>query len=82
MQQPSGCNAYWAPRLAPSPIRLAKHEPSAACDLSAGHACATNPIAIVVPCHRIVGSDGSLHGYGGGLMKRYLLQLEGVLLNV
>jgi methylated-DNA-[protein]-cysteine S-methyltransferase len=48
---------------------------------AAGHACATNPIAIVVPCHRVLGSDGSLHGYGGGLdMKRYLLQLEGVLL--
>ena len=50
---------------------------------AAGHACATNPIAIVVPCHRIVGSDGSLHGYGGGLdMKRYLLRLEGVLLGM
>jgi methylated-DNA-[protein]-cysteine S-methyltransferase len=50
---------------------------------AAGHACATNPIAIVVPCHRVVGSDGSLHGYGGGLpMKRFLLQLEGALLDV
>lgn len=37
-----------------------------------------NPIAIVVPCHRIVGKDGSLTGYGGGLeRKRYLLELEG-----
>jgi methylated-DNA-[protein]-cysteine S-methyltransferase len=50
---------------------------------AAGHACATNPIAIVVPCHRVLGSDGSLHGYGGGLdMKRYLLRLEGALLDV
>ncbi|HLF72457.1 MAG TPA: methylated-DNA--[protein]-cysteine S-methyltransferase [Dehalococcoidia bacterium] len=45
---------------------------------AAGHACATNPIALVLPCHRVVGSDGSLHGFGGGLdMKAYLLRLEG-----
>ena len=37
-----------------------------------------NRIAIIVPCHRVVGSDGSLTGYGGGLWrKRYLLDLEG-----
>jgi len=36
-----------------------------------------NPIPIIVPCHRVIGSDGSLIGYGGGLqMKRYLLELE------
>lgn len=36
-----------------------------------------NPVAIVVPCHRVVGSDGQLTGYGGGLWrKRYLLDLE------
>lgn len=36
-----------------------------------------NPIAIVVPCHRVIGSDGSLTGYGGGLpIKRQLLELE------
>jgi methylated-DNA-[protein]-cysteine S-methyltransferase len=40
---------------------------------------ARNPLAILVPCHRVVGSDLSLHGYGGGLpMKRRLLELEGV----
>ena len=39
-----------------------------------------NPIAIVVPCHRVIASDGSLCGYGGGLeTKRKLLQLEGAL---
>ena len=39
-----------------------------------------NPIAIVVPCHRVIASDGSLCGYGGGLeIKRKLLQLEGAL---
>lgn len=38
-----------------------------------------NPIPIIVPCHRVIGSDGSLIGYGGGLpMKRYLLELEKV----
>jgi len=37
-----------------------------------------NPIAIVVPCHRVIASDGSLCGYGGGLdIKRKLLELEG-----
>jgi methylated-DNA-[protein]-cysteine S-methyltransferase len=42
-----------------------------------GHANGTNPIAIVVPCHRVVGSDGSLTGYGGGLeRKRWLLEHE------
>jgi len=39
-----------------------------------------NPIAIVVPCHRVIASDGSLCGYGGGLdIKRKLLELEGAL---
>jgi methylated-DNA-[protein]-cysteine S-methyltransferase len=46
-----------------------------------GQANGANPVAIVVPCHRVVGSDGSLVGYAGGLpMKRALLRLEGVLL--
>jgi methylated-DNA-[protein]-cysteine S-methyltransferase len=42
-----------------------------------GLANGKNPVSIVVPCHRVVGSDGSLTGYGGGLeRKRYLLELE------
>jgi methylated-DNA-[protein]-cysteine S-methyltransferase len=42
-----------------------------------GRANGRNPIAIVVPCHRVIGSDGSLTGYGGGLdLKRALLTLE------
>jgi methylated-DNA-[protein]-cysteine S-methyltransferase len=42
-----------------------------------GMANHNNPVAIVVPCHRVVGWDGSLTGYGGGLpLKRYLLDLE------
>ena len=46
-----------------------------------GSANGRNPISIVVPCHRVIGADGSLTGYGGGLdRKRYLLDLEsGVL---
>ena len=36
-----------------------------------------NPISIIIPCHRVIGADGSLTGYGGGLdNKRYLLELE------
>ncbi len=43
-----------------------------------GAAVGRNPLSIVVPCHRVVGSDGSLTGYAGGLeRKRALLQLEG-----
>ncbi|MEO4049185.1 methylated-DNA--[protein]-cysteine S-methyltransferase [Pseudomonas sp. CAU 1711] len=45
-----------------------------------GRANAVNPIAIIVPCHRIIGADGSLTGYAGGLRrKQALLELEGVL---
>lgn len=45
-----------------------------------GAANGRNPIPIVVPCHRVIGADGSLTGFGGGLsIKRYLLELEGSL---
>jgi len=44
---------------------------------AAGQAMAKNRVAIVVPCHRVIGSDGGLHGYGGGLeQKARLLELE------
>lgn len=44
-----------------------------------GTAQATNPFPIVIPCHRVIRSDGTLGGYGGGLeMKRMLLEREGV----
>lgn len=47
---------------------------------AAGTACGSNPIPLVVPCHRVLRSGGALGGYGGGLpMKRALLELEGVL---
>jgi len=45
-----------------------------------GRANATNPIALVVPCHRVIGTDGTLTGYAGGIaIKRRLLELEGAL---
>ena len=44
-----------------------------------GHANGSNPISVVVPCHRLIGANGSLIKYGGGLQrKRWLLQHEGV----
>jgi methylated-DNA-[protein]-cysteine S-methyltransferase len=47
-----------------------------------GAANGRNPLPIVIPCHRVIGSDGSLTGFGGGLeTKLFLLQLEGVKLD-
>ena len=44
-----------------------------------GAANGANPVAIIVPCHRVIGSDGTLTGYGGGLpTKAWLLSLEGI----
>ena len=44
-----------------------------------GHANGSNPISVVLPCHRLIGADGSLVKYGGGLKrKRWLLRHEGV----
>ena len=46
-----------------------------------GLANGANPVSIVVPCHRVIGSDGALTGFGGGLhRKRWLLEHEGVAL--
>jgi O-6-methylguanine DNA methyltransferase len=45
-----------------------------------GAANGANPVPIVVPCHRVIGSSGKLTGYGGGLpLKKRLLELEGTL---
>jgi methylated-DNA-[protein]-cysteine S-methyltransferase len=46
-----------------------------------GAANGANPLPIVLPCHRVIGADGSLTGFGGGLhVKRFLLEHEGALL--
>jgi methylated-DNA-[protein]-cysteine S-methyltransferase len=46
-----------------------------------GHANGSNPISVVLPCHRLIGANGSLVKYGGGLeRKRWLLEHEGVVL--
>jgi O-6-methylguanine DNA methyltransferase len=56
-------------------IALRTGRPKAA--RAVGRAMATNPLPLVLPCHRIVGSDGSLTGYGGGIpLKKQLLQME------
>lgn len=64
--------------------RSYKDQAIAVGDLKAIRAVASangqNPIAIIIPCHRVIGSDGSLTGYAGGLeRKRKLLELEGAL---
>jgi len=44
-----------------------------------GGAVGHNNISLIIPCHRVIGADGSLTGYGGGIdRKRYLLELEGL----
>ena len=44
---------------------------------AAGGANHHNPVSIIIPCHRVIGADGSLTGYGGGMeRKRFLLELE------
>jgi methylated-DNA-[protein]-cysteine S-methyltransferase len=56
---------------------LARRSGNASAVRAAGAATGRNPISLVIPCHRVVGSDGSLTGYAGGLeRKRRLLALE------
>jgi len=48
-----------------------------------GRANATNPMPLVIPCHRLIGTDGKLHGYGGGeglKTKEWLLKMEGAVI--
>lgn len=59
--------------------QLAERLPHKTSARAIGRANALNPISIIVPCHRIIGADGSLTGYAGGLArKQALLALEGV----
>ena len=56
---------------------LARRAGSPGAARAAGAACGSNPIAVVIPCHRAVGANGSLTGYGGGMeRKRWLLRHE------
>lgn len=56
---------------------IAKQTGNAKASRAVGMANHNNPIAIVVPCHRVIGANGSLTGYGGGLpIKQQLLELE------
>jgi methylated-DNA-[protein]-cysteine S-methyltransferase len=58
--------------------RLARRVSNAAAVRAVGAANGRNPIPIIVPCHRVIGSDGSLTGFGGGLArKQWLLNHEG-----
>jgi methylated-DNA-[protein]-cysteine S-methyltransferase len=68
---PAGTTASYA--------ELAKRVGAPAAVRAVGAANGSNPVAVVLPCHRIIGSNGSLTGYGGGLhRKRWLLNHEGV----
>ncbi|MBN1381065.1 MAG: methylated-DNA--[protein]-cysteine S-methyltransferase [Deltaproteobacteria bacterium] len=59
---------------------LAKKIGSPKASRAVGNAQAANPFPIIIPCHRVVRSDGALGGFGGGLaMKKRLLQLEGIV---
>ena len=47
-----------------------------------GSAIGKNPVSIIVPCHRVIGTSGAVTGYAGGVQrKRFLLALEGVAVN-
>ena len=57
--------------------QIAVHIGSAGASRAVGLANGHNPIGIIVPCHRVIGANGSLTGYGGGLeRKRHLLEME------
>ena len=63
-------------------LQLAKNLGDAKCIRAAATANGKNPFAIIVPCHRVIGKDGSLTGYAGGLWrKQWLLEHEAKLIN-
>lgn len=62
--------------------KLAKQIGKPSATRAVGLANGSNPIGVIVPCHRVIGSDGSLTGYGGGInRKRWLLEHESSALN-
>lgn len=70
------CDIPWGETRSYGQIAKSLGRPKAA--RAVGRAVGTNPVSIVVPCHRVIGSDGTLTGYGGGLdRKEALLKLEG-----
>ena len=72
LEIPSGCTSTYG--------AMAARAGSARAVRAAGAAIGRNPLSIIVPCHRVLGSSGSLTGYAGGLQrKQALLQLEGAL---
>ncbi|WP_425648395.1 methylated-DNA--[protein]-cysteine S-methyltransferase [Acidithiobacillus ferruginosus] len=61
-----------------APTNAWPHRPARAAMLRRAPANGANPIGIVIPCHRVIGSDGTLTGYAGGIeRKRWLLRHEG-----
>ena len=59
---------------------IARHLGQPEASRAVGAANGQNPIPVIIPCHRVIGADGSLTGFGGGLpIKRKLLALEGAL---
>lgn len=72
---PYGCTTTYGQIAAQLADRMGKPQSAQAVGGAVGH----NPISILIPCHRVVGADGSLTGYAGGVeKKRFLLALEGV----
>lgn len=58
---------------------IAKQTGKKKCAQAVGQAVGHNPISIIIPCHRVIGKDGSLTGYAGGIdKKKMLLEIEGV----
>ncbi len=61
-------------------VQLAQRVGKPTASRAVGAANGRNPLPIVLPCHRVIGADGALTGFGGGLpMKQFLLKLEGAL---
>jgi len=65
-------------KIAPGQIRtyqdIAQNLGNGKASRAVGRACATNPVSLIVPCHRVIGSDGRLHGYRWGLPRKEALQ--------